>query len=361
MNNEVVEKKKWSISVLSFAKDKMEYFFQPNQRYIKWPEQPLYLKVYDEVTEHTSAINFILNNLVIDGIDDIDYWNLQKLALDYLIYGGFTQEIQKLRNGSYKLNYIDMGRCRLGPEKDKMGYADSWENYKVDIKWKPIVENVSKDGIYYFKNNKSRGDYPKPYYYSVLKSLDTMACISEYHNNNAKGGFTPNVLINFNNGEPDDETKKEIERKITDKFTGASGQKFILSFNESEQTKTTIEKLENDNLDQRFESLQKFIQNQIIVAHQITSGQLIGVKPEDQGFSGIEYEESYLVFLDVVVSTFRKELEYALSKMLNKEVLLKQKEIIKTVKDGNGNIINDEPINETTTETTTEMVEENNK
>lgn len=316
-----------NISILSFVKEKIPYLFNANEKYIKWESQPLYLKVYEEVPEHTSAINFILNNLIVEGIDEIDYWNLQKLALDYLIYGGFTYEVQKLRGGGQRLNYIDTGRCRLNPDKNKIGYAENWEHYRIDIKWKPISKNIKQDGIYFFKNNKSRNTYPTPYYYSALKSLDTMSQITEYHNNNARGGFTPNVVINFNNGEPDADTKKEIEQKITEKFTGASGQKFILSFNESEQTKTTIEKLENDNLDQRFESLQAFIQNQIIIAHQITSGQLIGVKADSQGFSRIEYRESFLVFDEVVISTFRKELEYALSELLNREVKLEKREL----------------------------------
>jgi len=86
-----------------------------------------------------------------------------------------------------------------------------------------------------------------------------MKSIINYHNNNAKNGFAPNVVINFNNGIPDDETQATIEKGIKSKFAGELGQKFILSFNESESTKTTIEKLDNDNLDQKFETLQKFI------------------------------------------------------------------------------------------------------
>lgn len=311
-----------NISILTFIKEKVPYLFNGNEKYRKWPESGTYIKLYEEVPEHTSAINFILNNLIIQGIEEIDFWNLQKLALDYLIFGGFTYEIQKLRGGGSKLNYLDIGKCRLNPDKTKIGYAETWENYKIDVKWKNISENINKDGIYYFKNNKSRYDYPTPYYFSAIKSLDTMSHIIDYHNNNAKGGFSPSVVINFNNGEPDADTKKEIEKKITEKFTGSSGQKFILSFNESDTTKTTIEKLENDNLDQKFETLQKFIQNQIIIAHQITSGQLIGVKSESQGFAEIEYKESLQIFLDVVVSSFRRELEFALSKMLNKEIKL---------------------------------------
>ena len=96
--------------------------------------------------------------------------------------------------------------------------------------------------------------------------------------------------------------------------------KFIISFQDTVDNAVTISKLDNDNLDQKFETLQKFIQNQIIVAHQITSGQLIGVKPENQGFSKSEYEESLTVFKDVVISGYRNELNYAFTTLFNKEV-----------------------------------------
>ena len=92
------------------------------------------------------------------------------------------------------------------------------------------------------KNNKSRGLYPRPYYISASTSLQTMKSILDYHQNNADNGFAPNVVINMNNGIPDEEIQKKIEKKIQDKFTGANGNKFILSFNETAETATTIEK-----------------------------------------------------------------------------------------------------------------------
>ena len=315
------------ISIIKFAEEKFKYIFNSNnEKYIKWPEQPLYLKVYEEVPEHTSAINFILANLIVEGLEELDYWTLQRLALDYLTYGGFATEIIKTRGGGYTLNYIDFGKCRLSPTKDKVAYSDNWEASQIKLRWSDLVDSVDKPGIFYFRNPKSRDTYPKPHYYSALKSLDTMSAISEYHNNSAKGGFVPNVVINFNGGEPDADTKLEIEKKIKEKFTGASGQRFILSFNESEQTKTTIEKLEDDNLDTRFETLQKFIQNQIIISHQITSGQLIGVKAENQGFSQTEFMEALEIFNKIIVSSFRRELEAGISKLLNKDIKLPIKE-----------------------------------
>lgn len=315
------------ISVLSFISELPKYIFNPTEKFYRWgadndtPNK--LLSLYESVPEHSSAINFILSNVVENDIDQLDYWTLQKLALDYIVFGGFTLEVTALRNNTVKYEYIDISNCRLSPNKKRIGFSEDWNRYKAEITWKDIVDTNTKSGIYIFKNPKSRGSYPTPRYLSAIKSLDTMSEIITYHNNNAKNGFTPNIIINFNNGEPDDDTKKEMEKQLKDKFTGASGNKFILSFNESEETKTTIEKLDNDNLDQRFKDLQVFIQNQTIVAHQITSGQLIGIKADNQGFSKSEFEEAMEIFERNTVAGYRREIEYGLTSLFGVDIKLK--------------------------------------
>lgn len=327
------------VSVLKFVEETMNISFNPNQKFLRWGSQnelpSQYLELYYTIPEHTSSINFILNNVIIDDYNDqLDYWMLQKLGLDYLIFGGFAVEIIKQRGGGFKLNYLDISKCRYNPEKTQIGYSEDWNKYKVKVSWKKISTSVLQEGIFIFKNPKSRDLYPTPHYFSAFKSLDTMKTISEYHNNTAKGGFAPTVVINFNDSaDVSDETKDKVEEQIKDKFTGSTGQKFILSFNDSKDKAVTIEQLSQDNLDTKFETLQKFIQNQIIISHQITSGQLIGVKPENTGFSKTEYDESLDVFMDNVIEPFIKEMEYGLSMLLNEDVVLIRKEDVETNND----------------------------
>lgn len=318
------------ISILSFAQEKINYIFNNNEKYIKWGVEnkvPFeYLELYESIVEHNSAINFILTNLITDGIEEIDYWTLQKLALDYLIFGGFSIEVIKTR-GSYQLKYIDISKVRLNPNKTMLGYSEDWGKYNAKVSWVKISKNINEAGIYWFKNPKSRKDYPSPYWMAAETNLNTMKNIIDYHYNNSENGFSPSVIINFNNGEPDPDTKKEIEKKIEEKFTGSKGKKFLLSYNDNKETATEIIKLESDNLDEKFETLQKFIQNQIIISHQITSGQLIGIKPENTGFSKTEYEEALTIFKSVIIKGFKKEIEYGLSALLNKEIKLPEGEV----------------------------------
>lgn len=306
------------LSVISFAKEKIAYVMNPNQKIIRWGNDNLlpfeYLKLYRSVPEHASSIDFITDLVIGDGFvnDSINYWTLKKLIEDYNIFGGFALQVIKTRGGESLLRYVDISKCRYSQDKKTIGYAEEgWDKYKQEFKFYPISTSVKDEGIFLYKNNGSRDIYPMPSYQAVLTSLETMSYISEYHNNNAENGFSPSVVINMNNGIPDVDTQKKIEKGIADKFTGSKGTKFILSFNESEATKTTIEPLKTDNLDEKFETLQKFIQNQIIVSHRVTSGTLIGIKPEGQGFSKTEYQEALDIFKEVTVDGIRKELIYA--------------------------------------------------
>lgn len=316
-------------TIINFAKEIAPYFFNSNEKYRKWGadnKTPLdYIQLYEGVVEHSAAINFIANLLVKDGVEQLNYWDVQKLALDYLILGGFSVEVLKTRGGGYTLNYIDISKLRLNPDKTKLGYSDKWvtDAYKADVKWVDITPSVNKEGIFWFKNPKSRGDYPTPYWYASLINLKTMQNILEYHYNNSENGFTPSVIINLI-GEPDDNTKAKIQKQFEEKFTGTKGKKFMLNFAETKESAATIEKIEADNLDEKFSTLQQFIQNQIIVSHQITSPQLIGIKADNQGFSKTEYSESIEIFKENTISSLRKELEYGFSLLFNKEIQMKE-------------------------------------
>lgn len=312
------------VSFFSTVKEVVNYVFNNNEKFIKWgPDnhQPFtYIKLYETVVEHSSSINFILNKSILSEVEEFDYWTVKKLALDYLVLGGFAVEVIKTRGGGHLLNYIDISKLRYSPNKKKLGYSDKWLSYKAEVKWSDVSNNINEPGIFLFKSPLSRYDYPTPHWFSAMVNLKTMSNIIEYHNNNSENGFTPSVIISFNNGEPDEDTKRNIQKSFEEKFTGVNGKKYMLIFNDSKETAATIDKLEADNLDERFSELQKFIQNQIVISHQITSPQLIGIKADNQGFSKTEYMEAMEIFKENVIKSLLKELEYAFSKLFIKEV-----------------------------------------
>lgn len=305
------------ISILSFAKEFLQNsVISGNKRDIQnYGENNMFpnllMEMYEKVPEHSASIDFIEGLIVGQGInvDNFDYWFLKKIVFDYILYGGYTVQVIKLRNGSYKYEYVDIQKVRYNKNKDKFLFCENWEDYKSTALIYDISDG-SKDGIFLFKNIKSKNLYPKPYYLSNLACIETLNDIIKYHKNNAKNGFSPNVLINIV-GVPDEDTQKETETEIKKKFTG-DGQKFILSFSNSKEDATTIEEIQTKNLSEEFKDLQLFLRDEIIIGHKLTSPNLIGVNTAGNGFNKTEYEESLTVFKENVIQNFRNELAYSL-------------------------------------------------
>ena len=65
-------------------------------------------------------------------------------------------------------------------------------------------------GIYY---------YGLPDYVGSTNYIELDREIGVFHLNNIKNGLFPSMLLNFNNGIPTDEERREIERKVNEKFS----------------------------------------------------------------------------------------------------------------------------------------------
>lgn len=315
--------KKTFLSVINFKKEekKPKEINKDEIEYISWGIDNNFptdlLTMYDTVPEHSQALDFLENLIIGQGlnIQDFDYWTVKKIIFDYILFGGFA--IQKIGSVNKKNEYLylDITKCRLSLDKKNVIISENWGSQEAKCVIAPLISDNSEEGVFLFKNNKSRGDYPRPYYLAAAKSIDTLNKIINYHNNTATNGFSPNVVINVH-GVPTPEQQIIYEELIKEKFTG-DGQKFILSFSDTEETRTTVEKLQDDNLDTKFKDLQLFLRDEIIIAHKLTSGNLIGVNVVGSGFNKIEYQEALEIFKNVVVKGFRNELIYAISKLTN--------------------------------------------
>jgi hypothetical protein len=300
------------MEIINFAKETISRYFPSNRKFTTWGDDNLLpnrlQEFYDSIPEHSSCIDFIVNSLTNNEIFDNTFILKKKLYTDYYMYGGFAVEITKNRDNTLNRYYISISNLRYSQKGDEIGYSENWHENNTKITWRSISDGTTP-GIFVYKNTDGI-KYPRPTYTSTILNLDTYQAIMEYHNNNAKSGFTPTVVFNLNDGIPDKETQLEYEKKIKDKFTGTKGQKFILMFNNNKDSAPTIQTIQADNLDEKFETLQKFIQNLIFVAHKITSPTLLGIKAENQGFSKTEFTESLEVFEEKVIKPLQREIEF---------------------------------------------------
>ena len=125
-------------------------------------------------------------------------------------------------------------------------------------------------GPYYFRPV----DYQGSLQYSELEEE-----VSNYHLSNVKNGLAPSMLINFNNGVPNEEERELIERRIYEKYSGSSNAgKFILSFNENTDTQSSIEAVQLSDAHNQYEFLSSESTRKIMVGHRVTSSMLLGIK-----------------------------------------------------------------------------------
>ena len=154
-------------------------------------------------------------------------------------------------------------------------------------------------GFYYY----SPVDYQGGLQYAELEEE-----ISNYHLNNIKNGLAPSMLINFNNGIPNEEERELIERRIYDKFSGSSAAgKFILSFNDNIDSGATLEPVQLSDAHNQYQFLSDESSKKILVSHRVVSPMLFGIKDNTGlGNNAEELQTASILNNNVVIKPFQE-------------------------------------------------------
>ena len=235
-----------------------------------------------------------------DTINDI----VRKIAYDVMIFGGFAiQVIRNLEGGIGELYALDFMKVRSDEKNEVFYYCDDWSKWgaKGLVYPKFGVDDTNPTSIFYYKGNITRGVYPTPMYGAALIACELEKSINEFHLNNINNGFASNVIINFNNGQPNEEQKREIEDDVTEKFSGyQNAGRIMISYNDSAENATKVERLEGDDSDEKYQSLIKRSREQIFTAFR-TNPCLFGLNPENNGFSSVEFASAYKLYNKTVI------------------------------------------------------------
>lgn len=250
---------------------------------------------------------FDVVNSNFETLDDI----VKKCVFDYLIFGGFAVQLMYKGGKVEEIYWLDFQKCRKSEDEKKVLYCNEWGKYnkkclEYDV-WSPGTNKGTC--ILYFKGHKTRGVYPLPIYIGALKSVKISTEISNFHLNNITKGFASNAIISFNNGEPDEDTKKRIEESFKAKFCGTDNAgSFMLLFNESKENAAEVAKIQDDQFDKKYETLAKSVKEDIFIAFRATPT-LFGLPNENNGFSKQEYLESFELYNKTVVLPIQKDIE----------------------------------------------------
>lgn len=235
---------------------------------------------------------------------------VKDIAKDYEIYGGFAlQIIRNLIGVVAEVYYIDMRFLRTNKEGNVFYYCEDWSKsgkkdvivypaFMPNLNWDTLDDeqrNRNASSILYVKNVHTQV-YPAPLYAASIKACEIERLIDDFHINSLQNQFVSSAIINFNNGDPGDEMKKEIEDAINEKFAGAAnGGRIMLSFNKNKESATDIVEFEVKDFGERYKALSEHSRQQIFTAFRANPN-LFGIPTEGNGFANEQYAESFKLY-----------------------------------------------------------------
>lgn len=288
---------------------------------------------YDTSAVHSSFVNTLARkvkgtNLISTNPTDVKVINdmeLNKLvadtSMDLSYYGGFAWEIfwNQLHTKILKIKRLDVSNVYIGmvdANTDKVNfyyYSTNWEQWRNReiITLQSYDDNPKTDDhqILYFKlQTAGKSIYPKPIYYSGLKWIYIDSQVGNYYANLVKNNFVSNTIININSV-MDEEKQHEFEESIKKKFTSTDNAGSILVvYSDSKDNAPEVIKFNNEQEDQKYEWLSTETINRLIIAHQIPSPSIAGLRVAGQLGNSQEILEAEQLYKVNVVYPIREDL-----------------------------------------------------
>lgn len=288
-----------------------------SKKYINWGEDnklPNYLwDNYLSCSNLQAIVNTVVDFVIGEGIDTVFSQesfveNIQKWVTDYILFGGFTVEALRNRNGDIaQLNYINVMNVRVDEELTTAFLSNNWGSWSgKDIIELPLYKEDEKQPhfIYYFRGNITRNINPIPMYIASLKSIEILNNVKNFHLNNLTNGFTASTIINLNDGTIKTRELAEIKKQLEEKFTGSSNAgKFILMNGGDKDHEATVVRLDADNFGDLYKALTESSENDLYVAFRINP-MLVGVNVQT-GFSKEEFENAFALYNSTVITPIK--------------------------------------------------------
>lgn len=334
------------IIVLKFADSKIPVFKETrNKDYIKYGEKnnyPEYLTyLFDKSAKHNAIITGKANYVFGDGFENGDFVInrlgeslndiAKRTALDVELYGGFRCEVIWTMGGKIgEIYHVDYSTIRVGKDcgyywkeawNTRNSFGEWTDNNREQEEFIPGFDPSHPVGSQIYAYNEYRPMvrfYPLPSYIGCNNYVETDIEISKFYLSSIRNGMMPSKMIQFFKGEPTDEKKREVERRMGQKFAGSENAgRFLLVFNDANATKAVqVDDLSANDLDKMFVELNKTCQQEIFSGHLVTSPMLFGIKTDGQLGGNTELYTAYAIFQNTYskpkASAISKEVQYLL-------------------------------------------------
>jgi hypothetical protein len=318
-----------------------------SKEWVEYGENNLYFEHlidrYNGSPTNNACINGISQMIFGRGLDAInasidDYTefkmlindeDVQKISSDLKLLGNAA--IQVVYNIDHtrilEVEHFPVETLRAGKANDEgviehYYYFPDWSKIKRTDKPTPICAfgtSTSGNEILYIKPYKAGFYYyAPPDYQGGLQYSELEEEISNYHLNNILNGLAPSMLINFNNGIPDEDMQATIEADVQRKYGGTSNAgRFILAFNDKPEEKATIEAIQLSDAHNQYQFLSDESMRKIMISHRVVSPMLLGIKDQTGfGNNAEELKTASILMDNVVIRPFQDLIIKAIDKIL---------------------------------------------
>lgn len=323
-----------------------------NRDMVEWGERniyPDYLQaLYDSVPTLRSIIN---GNIDFIGGDDVTVMpfregfkpgivnekgenvrdQVRKLAFDYEMMGGYALQINRNILGKVaEIYHVPMKFLRSNKENTVFYYCEDWgkagrkdiivyPSFMPTLDWAMMSDEERlrhASSIVYVKNTHTQV-YPSPLYAAAIKSCEIERMVDDFHINALENQFVSSAIINFNNGIPSDEMKREIEKDVEEKFCGNSNSgRIMLSWNPNKESETSIVEFKVEDFGEKYKALAVHSRQQIFGAFRAIP-LLFGLTSEtNTGFSTDEFEQSFKLYNRTQIQPVQKSIADTYEKIL---------------------------------------------
>lgn len=242
---------------------------------------------------------------------------VRKLCYDLKLMGQCSMQViySKDRKTIAQVEHIPVEnlraeKCNAKGEIEAYYYSDNWQKVTTRTELKRIpafgYSNENIEIVYVKPYRAGYKYYSSPDYTGCLQWCEIESEVSNFHLNNTANSFSPNTFIQFNNGTPPAEERQMLENRIADKFTGSSGSKFILAFNDNPESAATVETLQVSDAHNTYQYVSEEATKKIMVGHRVVSPLLLGIKDSTGlGNNADELQTASILMDNTVIRPFQ--------------------------------------------------------
>ncbi|GIV51632.1 MAG: hypothetical protein KatS3mg038_2153 [Candidatus Kapaibacterium sp.] len=260
--------------------------------------------------------------------DNMDWQQfLEALAADYEVANQCYLTVMKVPNG-YEIGHMPYSKVRVGTRVGEYVVSDDWTKSTGRIVMKDL-SLYNKDEAKFYERflyrisapiNPAFADYgkgkkvltslvyPAPVYdggiYAILADIETL----RYQYNEIANSFKGGTLVELPDIFDSEEKRLAIAQRIKEELTSVNAEAgIVVSFKPiGSDAGATIQSVAGSDTAQRYSTIRQDIITSIVIAHSVTSPELIGVAIPSQLGGTTSREESYAIFEQTYISGRRK-------------------------------------------------------